>query len=102
MAGQVEKKLEELGVVLHTPAAPVANYVGVVRTGTLLFVSGQEPAESQFESVIDIIRRIQSNAFSSAAYHPVGKDDVSVATLQQKSFVKIGIQILCLQPPASF
>ena len=41
MAGTVEKRLAELGVVLHTPPAPVANYVGFVRTGNLLFVSGQ-------------------------------------------------------------
>ena len=41
MSGTVEKKLAELGVVLHTPSAPVANYVGFVRTGNLLFVSGQ-------------------------------------------------------------
>jgi enamine deaminase RidA (YjgF/YER057c/UK114 family) len=38
---QVEKKLAELGIVLPTPAAPVANYVPFVRTGTLLVVSGQ-------------------------------------------------------------
>jgi enamine deaminase RidA (YjgF/YER057c/UK114 family) len=41
MSGIVEKKLAELGVVLPTPAAPVANYVGFVRTGHLLVVSGQ-------------------------------------------------------------
>jgi enamine deaminase RidA (YjgF/YER057c/UK114 family) len=41
MPGTVEKKLGELGVVLHTPPSPVANYVGFVRTGNLLFVSGQ-------------------------------------------------------------
>jgi enamine deaminase RidA (YjgF/YER057c/UK114 family) len=41
MAGTVEKKLAELGIALPTPAAPVANYVGFVRTGNLLFVSGQ-------------------------------------------------------------
>ena len=41
MAGTVEKKLTDLGITLHTPAAPVANYVGFVRTGNLLFVSGQ-------------------------------------------------------------
>jgi enamine deaminase RidA (YjgF/YER057c/UK114 family) len=38
---QVEKKLAELGIVLPTPPAPVANYVGYIRTGSLLFVSGQ-------------------------------------------------------------
>jgi len=41
MAGNVEKKLRELGIVLAAPAAPVANYVPCVRTGSLLMVSGQ-------------------------------------------------------------
>lgn len=41
MAGAVEKKLIDLGIVLPSPAAPVANYVGFVRTGSLLVVSGQ-------------------------------------------------------------
>jgi enamine deaminase RidA (YjgF/YER057c/UK114 family) len=41
MAGTVEQKLADQGVVLHAPASPVANYVSFVRTGNLLFVSGQ-------------------------------------------------------------
>jgi enamine deaminase RidA (YjgF/YER057c/UK114 family) len=41
MAGTVEQKLAAQGVVLHEPVSPVANYVGFVRTGNLLFVSGQ-------------------------------------------------------------
>jgi enamine deaminase RidA (YjgF/YER057c/UK114 family) len=41
MTGTVEKKLMELGITLHTPSAPIANYVGFVRTGPLLMVSGQ-------------------------------------------------------------
>jgi enamine deaminase RidA (YjgF/YER057c/UK114 family) len=41
MSGNIEKKLEEMGIALSTPAAPIANYVGFVRTGRLLFVSGQ-------------------------------------------------------------
>jgi enamine deaminase RidA (YjgF/YER057c/UK114 family) len=41
MAGTVEQKLATLGITLHAPAAPVANYVGFVRTGNLLIVSGQ-------------------------------------------------------------
>lgn len=41
MAGTVEQKLAALGVTLHEPVSPVANYVGFVRTGNLLFVSGQ-------------------------------------------------------------
>jgi enamine deaminase RidA (YjgF/YER057c/UK114 family) len=41
MAGTVEKRLADLGIVLPTPAAPVANYVPFVRTGHLLIMSGQ-------------------------------------------------------------
>jgi enamine deaminase RidA (YjgF/YER057c/UK114 family) len=41
MAGTVEKKLNELGIVLPTPTSPVANYVPFVRSGRLLVVSGQ-------------------------------------------------------------
>jgi len=41
MAGIVEKKLQELGVALQEPRAPMANYVPYVRTGSLLTVSGQ-------------------------------------------------------------
>ena len=41
MAGMVEKKLQELGVVVPEPTTPSANYVPFVRTGNLLTVSGQ-------------------------------------------------------------
>ncbi len=36
-----ESKLAALGIELGEPAAPVANFVPTVRTGALLFVSGQ-------------------------------------------------------------
>ncbi len=38
---KIEARLAELGVVLPTPPTPVANYVPFVRTGSMLFVSGQ-------------------------------------------------------------
>src|SRR6202171_3844764 len=41
MAGTVEQKLAAQGITLHEPPTPVANYVGFVRTGNLLFISGQ-------------------------------------------------------------
>ena len=41
MAGTVEKKLAELGIVLPEPVAPVANYAPFVRTGNFMVVSGQ-------------------------------------------------------------
>jgi len=39
--GSIEKKLQELGISLPKPPAPIANYVPFVRTGNLLTVSGQ-------------------------------------------------------------
>ncbi len=41
MAGAIEQKLASLGITLHEAPSPVANYVGFVRSGNLLFVSGQ-------------------------------------------------------------
>jgi enamine deaminase RidA (YjgF/YER057c/UK114 family) len=41
MAGTVEKRLSDLGIVLPTPTAPIANYVAFVRTGNFMVVSGQ-------------------------------------------------------------
>ncbi len=39
-----EKKLSDLGLTLPAPPKPVANYVPVVRTGDLLFLSGVLPS----------------------------------------------------------
>ena len=39
--GPIDKRLAELGITLPKPAVPVANYVGWVRTGNLVFTSGQ-------------------------------------------------------------
>jgi enamine deaminase RidA (YjgF/YER057c/UK114 family) len=41
--GQIDKRLAELGITLPVPAKPVANYVGWVRTGNLVFTAGQVP-----------------------------------------------------------
>ena len=41
MPGTIEKRLADLGVEIGTPAAPAANYVPTVRTGNLVFISGQ-------------------------------------------------------------
>jgi enamine deaminase RidA (YjgF/YER057c/UK114 family) len=38
---RIENNLKQAGIVLPTPAAPVANYVGSVITGNLLVISGQ-------------------------------------------------------------
>jgi enamine deaminase RidA (YjgF/YER057c/UK114 family) len=41
----VEEKLSSLGLSLPQPASPVANYVPAVRTGNLVYTSGQIPTE---------------------------------------------------------
>lgn len=38
-----EAKLEQLGIKLPKPPKPVANYVGAVRTGNLIFLAGAGP-----------------------------------------------------------
>lgn len=42
----IEQKISSLGISLPTPAAPVANYVGFVKSGNVVFVSGQLPLEA--------------------------------------------------------
>src|SRR5689334_21353613 len=41
LMGTIDSKLQSLGIALPTPASPIANYVGTVRTGNLLVISGQ-------------------------------------------------------------
>jgi enamine deaminase RidA (YjgF/YER057c/UK114 family) len=38
-----EERLQQLGITLPAPAAPLAAYVPCVRTGNLVYVSGQVP-----------------------------------------------------------
>ena len=42
-APSAEKRLKELGIVLPETPAPMANYVPYVRTGKLVYLSGQGP-----------------------------------------------------------
>ena len=39
-----DSKLEELGIELMEPGAPVANYVNLVQTGNLIFLAGKGPS----------------------------------------------------------
>lgn len=52
MAETVEDRLKSLGVVLPTPAAPVANYVPTVLSDGHLYVSGQLPMEAGKVAVV--------------------------------------------------
>jgi enamine deaminase RidA (YjgF/YER057c/UK114 family) len=40
---QIAARLEELGIVLPAPVAPIANYVPYARLGRMLVISGQLP-----------------------------------------------------------
>ena len=44
MSGRISTRLDELGITLPEPVAPVAAYVPYVQTGNLVFISGQVPA----------------------------------------------------------
>jgi enamine deaminase RidA (YjgF/YER057c/UK114 family) len=45
MAGTVEARLKSQGITLPNASTPVANYVPWVRSGNLVFVSGQLPLQ---------------------------------------------------------
>ena len=73
---QIETRLKELGITLPDAPTPMANYVPAVRTGNLLFLSGQGP-------------RVGTNQFKTGK---VGKD----VTLEQayEDARLVGIQLL--------
>lgn len=54
---RVEQRLSELGIVLPRAQSPVANYVGAVRTGSLLFLSGRGPLGPDGELKTGIVGR---------------------------------------------
>ena len=39
----IEEKLKQLGITLPTPPTPAGSYVPAIKTGNLLFISGQIP-----------------------------------------------------------
>lgn len=43
MAGTIDARLKDLGIDIPTPPTPAANYVPFVKSGNLVFVSGQIP-----------------------------------------------------------
>ena len=42
----IEEKIKELGIELPSPPTPAGSYIPVVKTGNLLFISGQIPMEN--------------------------------------------------------
>lgn len=53
--GHIDDRLSELGITVPEAAQPVANYVGWVRTGNLVFTAGQVPikdGEFQYQGIV--------------------------------------------------
>lgn len=57
MGETIEKRLSELGVTLPAAAAPAANYVPYVRSGNLLYPSGQLPMKDGKLAVTGLLGR---------------------------------------------
>jgi enamine deaminase RidA (YjgF/YER057c/UK114 family) len=53
----VEDRIRELGFTLPNPPQPVANYVGAVQTGNLVFVSGHGPRGAAGERPVGKVGR---------------------------------------------
>ncbi len=64
---KVEDRLGELGIVLPQPAAPVANYVGAVRSGSTVVVSGQLPFDAEGKLAASLVGRLGAEIAPDAA-----------------------------------
>ena len=42
----IEEKIKSLGITLPTPPTPAGSYIPAIKTGNLLFISGQIPMEN--------------------------------------------------------
>lgn len=67
MAGKIDAKLKELGIELPSPPAPVASYVPYVRTGNLVFVSGQVTLGAKGLEYVGIVGKDFTTAEAAAA-----------------------------------
>ncbi len=57
MGETIEKRLSDMGITLPAAAAPAANYVPFVRSGNLLFPSGQLPMKDGKLAVTGLLGR---------------------------------------------
>jgi len=65
---KVEERLRDLGLQLPSPPKAVANYVGAVRSGNLVFVSGHGPfRDGQFVYIGKLGRELDTKAGYEAA-----------------------------------
>ncbi|MGB3800758.1 MAG: RidA family protein [Lewinella sp.] len=74
----VEARLDELGIQLTTPGAPVANYVNAVQTGNLIFLAGKGPQSEAGEYITGKVGRDLSVEDGYAAARRVGITQLGV------------------------
>lgn len=55
MTGRIETRLKDLGINLPVPPAPVASYVPTVKSGNLVFISGQIPLTADGMQYVGIV-----------------------------------------------
>ncbi len=72
VSNSVAERLRELGLEIPEPPPAVANYVGAVRTGNLVFVSGHGP-------------------YRNGKYHWIGKVDSEVSVEDAREAARITI-----------
>ena len=65
MVSTVEQRLADLGLALPAPPPAVANYVGAVRSGNLVFVSGHGPYR---DGTFHFLGKVDSQIPVEAAY----------------------------------
>jgi enamine deaminase RidA (YjgF/YER057c/UK114 family) len=82
----VEARLKDLGIVLPSPAAPVANYVPFLRAGNLLFISGQLPLGIDGKIAARHIGKLGREVFNEA-----GQEAARLAAVNVLAQAKIAV-----------
>ncbi|HHN66868.1 MAG TPA: RidA family protein [Thermopetrobacter sp.] len=96
----IAERLRKLGIALPAAPDPVANYVGRVQAGSLLFVSGQLPLKDgelvctgqaggavSVETARDAARRCAINCIAQAAAHLNGELERVARVVKLTGFV---------------
>jgi enamine deaminase RidA (YjgF/YER057c/UK114 family) len=77
-----EARVKELGIELPMPPTPVGSYVGAVRTGNLIYISGQGPRKPDNSSLTGKVGADVSIEEAQAAARLVGLN--ALATLRSE------------------
>ncbi len=77
-AANPEQRIEQLGITLPQASDPVANYVNVVRTGNLLFLSGKGPGKTDGTYITGKVGRDLSVEEGREAARLVGINQLAV------------------------